>query len=88
MLKEVEDRLKTNARPYDHIAWYGVCGRCGSSRYLFHDELKRLGKGNYDDLRGVQVQCKGGRCVSRVMLKGRISNKRATHLNDIRRRET
>ncbi len=92
MLKEVEERLKKMAGAYDHIVWYGICSQCGVKRYAFVEEIRNAAKekgypANINYYRPDQVECRSPRCNKKIKMR-RLNNKSATHLNDIRKRET
>ena len=86
MQKSIEDRIKYKRLSYDHIVWHGKCDRCDSIRYVFPNEVKWLKNHYTDDIKGEVVKCKGGHCGGKCKIRGRISNYRACHLNEINRR--
>lgn len=86
MDKNIKDRIEKRNSWKDYIVWYGTCGRCGSPRYTFVDELEKLRIDPKSDLTDREFRCKGGQCNWRVRMRGRLPAFKACHLNDIKRR--
>ncbi len=88
MDKNIEQRIEKKSGAYDHIVWHGRCSRCGARRYVFIEEVRKMGDwiDNNRDLTGKVVECKSVRCKGKCKIKGRVESFRATHLNDIRKR--
>ena len=87
MKRATKDSIVRKIQPYDHIVWEGQCRRCGSSRYVFIEEVRAFGKGNNVDLRDEELECKGKRCKGKARVKRRIPGFKAIHLSNIRNRE-
>lgn len=85
--KEIIQRAEKERRLCDHIAWDGVCVRCGATNKRFGDELLEEFGDFRVDLRELEVRCRRSACEGRVRWYGRMTAKKALHQNDIRRRK-
>lgn len=84
--KEIIQRAEKERRLSDHIAWDGVCTRCGAVNKKFGDELIEEFGDFRVDLREKDCKCRRSACGGRVHWKGRMTPLQALHQNDIRRR--
>jgi len=84
--KVIQERAFEERRLHDHIAWRGICMRCGLKKNVFAEQIKALTGDVYSSHQGVELECSSPRCKGKVMLKGRMAESRAVHLNEIKRR--
>lgn len=68
---------------YDSIAWRGVCTRCGLDTNIYAEQLL---EDKYVDARDMEFICKSRTCKGKIKVFGKMDEKRACHLADIRRR--
>jgi hypothetical protein len=87
MYKNVIQRANKQRRSTDHIAWEGICTRCGVINKRFGDELQKEFGDFRVDLKGRRdLKCRRSDCLGRVKWYGRMPAEKAIHQNDIRRR--
>jgi hypothetical protein len=84
--KKIIQRAEKERRLCDHIAWDGVCTRCGAVNKRFGDEVVEEFGDFRIDLRDEDVKCRRSGCHGRIRWIGRMPHKKALHQNDIRRR--
>lgn len=90
MIKEIRERSNRERRRYDHIAYVGICRRCGlTTNYLgkdidekYHDMYIDMRKKGEDG----ELICKSPRCLGKVKVTDKIHPERAIRLADITRR--
>jgi hypothetical protein len=84
--KNIIQRADRERRKTDHVAWDGICTRCGVANKRFGDDLLEEFGDFRVDVRELDIRCKSARCTGRVKWYGRMRAEKALHQNDIRRR--
>ena len=85
-LQDIQKRAVKARRQFDHVAWYGICRRCGLTRYVLGKDMYDENKDYTRDLRGEEVECSSPRCTAKVKIHGKVPESRAVHFADIARR--
>ena len=85
--KKIHERASRKRRRYDHIAWEGICRRCGVKKFIFGCDIRRNYGDGYKDMRDVEeVRCISSECVGTIKIKNKLPPLRALHLIDISKR--
>jgi len=85
-IKKIHDRANRKRGRYDHIAWEGICKKCGIKKFLFGGDIRRDYKDGYKDMRNEEVRCISHECGGKIKIKNKLPPLRALHLIDISKR--
>ncbi len=84
MIEEILDRAIRTKRRFDHVAYRGICPRCGKNKNLLGQQLYNQGRDVYE--RPKDYPCDTPRCNGVVNILYKMNEDRAVHLCDIQRR--
>ena len=85
-IKKIHERASRKRRRYDHVAWEGICRRCGVKKFVFGQDIRRNYGDGYKDIRDEEIKCVIPECRGKIKIKNKLPPLRALHLIDISKR--
>ena len=85
-IKKIHERANRKRRRYDHIAWEGICKKCGIKKFIFGHDIRRDYGDGYKDMRDETIECISQDGAGKIKVKNKLPPLRALHLIDISKR--
>lgn len=84
MMEEIQERAVRTRRRFDHVAYRGICPRCGQNKNLLGQQLYNQKRDVYE--RPEDYPCSTPDCTGIVKVLYKMNEDRSVHLADISRR--